>query len=279
MRIQEHIDWEKRDRNKAFICFLNNAQKTFHGKKFRNSDYFKDNYNLKFEIMGKPYMDFPLSAKLYFGNRAFASFKKDDTSVSLSEYGASLSFNQQPNCKVSILLHYPYVSENSSFNGLNIGIVSPHRLMKKSYQNRLFRILVTSMEKYSYAGSPSLIDNCLMRYYKAVYRQVNDGIEFECKFISHIWAILEWAICGIIGGYIAGFTASRFPTTIKNSQFERCDSILVRNMDELSSIKQELINCTTDYNKQDSLNEIILEALKKQTTNSEKLYHYLIKCK
>ena len=256
MNKQEKAHKEKLDRNEAFIKFLERAEGDFKGLEFRNSDYFKENYGLNFIIHGKVQKDYPLSAKLFYGNKPFAVYTEGNSIKLPAESGAYLHFDQQPNSMVSITLCHPSVGDDSPFSGFDIGLVRPHRLLKKSYQRKLFHVLVTSMENYSFSGNPSCIDKLLLLYYNEKFRQIKEGKVFESKLSKQIWAIIKWAICGIIGGYIAGYTASRFPTTIKNSQFERYDSILIQSKEELSSVKQELLNITEGFNIQlDSINQ------------------------
>ena len=256
MNKQEITNRKKLDKNETFIQFLKEFESNVKEFKFRNSDYFKKSYNLNFVINGKVHEDYPISAKLFFGNRPFAVYKDGDSTHMLSESGAFIHFDQQPNSMVSILLHHPYINSNAPFSGLNIGLIEPQRLLRKSYQKRLFGILVTSMENYSFTGGGSFIDSLLMRWYNTRYRQIKEGREFESKLSNNIWAIIKWTICAIVGGFIAGYTASTFPTTIDESQFERCDSILIQNQEEISFIKQELSNNTKDVISQlDSVNQ------------------------
>lgn len=251
---------EMQDRNEAFLKFLEKAEEAFNGLKIRNSEAFKEYYKLNFIINGNPKTDFPISAKLFYGSRPFAHFEDESSVNNLSEYGASLYFNQQPDSMVSILLHYPYVNNNSSFNGLDLGTVSPHQLLKESYQKRLFHVLVTTMQNYSFAGSPSFIDKRQMGWYNARYRQIKDGNESESRIKSTIWSLFKWAVSGLAGGFLAGFAVSTFPTKLKDSQFERYDTVLIQSKEELSSVKQELSNITEGLNKQlDSLNQTIRE--------------------
>ena len=226
-RIEKAND-NRMDRNESFIHFRDMKATDFEGLT-KNSKFFERQYTLCFVPIGVINKDYPLSAKLFFGNRPF-SFHQGKTSMSLSpESGASLHFNQQPNGKVSIMLQYPFASNNSSFNGLDLGIKEPSRLLKKCYQKRLCHILITSMENYSFAGNPSCFDKIRMLWYKEVYPQIKDDRVCESKWRSHLWLCFRWLICAIIGGLIAGHEASKFPTTIKDSQFERYDSIMVQS--------------------------------------------------